>query len=316
MSNKITLPTSSPFTHKATLISQAGASLTQRQNSQPRQPPPAVETWTFKTERQQAFDPQVPSGVVLLDRSKHLRLSGPGTTPSLLAAYIKINATERVTTCFQGGLEFYYVIRGEGRSYWGEERIEEHIAWQAGDLFFLPSGQPVHHQSLAADGLLYVVSDQPLAQFLRLTTAQTNFEPLHYLATEVEAAQQSLLQETGSSGVIHFGQERQFVYSAFLPTWKWIVPGEHQLPHRHAAVAVQLFVAGKNSYSIIDDDHIDWQDYTVAISPAGSLHSHHNVGDDLGIYLVAQDFPLHRYLRTYWYEEPESSVHRTDWQRS
>ncbi|PZO53205.1 MAG: hypothetical protein DCF15_12985, partial [Phormidesmis priestleyi] len=67
------------------------------------------------------------------------------------------------------------------------------------------------------------------------------------------------------------------------------------------------------SYSIIDGDRVLWQDFTVAVSPAGSLHSHHNEGDDLGIYLVAQDFSLHRYLRTYWYEEPESQTYRHDW---
>ncbi|NJM97104.1 MAG: hypothetical protein HC800_07920 [Phormidesmis sp. RL_2_1] len=116
LSPTISPPTISPslFSRRATLITQAGASLRQRQQSQPRQPPSTVQNWVFHTERQQAFDPRQPSGLLLLDRSEQLKLKGPGTTPSLLAAYIKIKAQESVVTCFQGGLEFYFVIAERG----------------------------------------------------------------------------------------------------------------------------------------------------------------------------------------------------------
>ncbi|PZO56949.1 MAG: hypothetical protein DCF15_07860, partial [Phormidesmis priestleyi] len=221
------------------MITQAGASWQQRQQSQPRQPPPAVQSWVFHSERQQAFDPHQPSGLLLLDRSKQLQLKSPGTTPSLLAAYIKVKAQESITTCFQGGLEFYFVICGEGRSEWGGGVI----AWQPGDLFFLPGGSRIHHQAADSDALVYALTDEPLARFLGLQAGQNKFEPIHYLAKDVQAAQAAAIEHTRKSGVMHFGrkqgQAEEFVYSSFLPTWKWIVPGEHQRPHCHAAVAVQ-----------------------------------------------------------------------------
>lgn len=297
------------FNQRATLITGSGASLTQRQRDRPRSAPPAVQPWVFRAERQRAFDPQTPSGLVLLDRSEHLNLEGPGTTPSLLAAYLKVRSGAEVSTDFQGSLEVYYVIHGAGHSTWGDNTLH----WQAGDVFFLPGGNSVYHQATAGDSLLYVLSDEPLARFLGLRPAQGKFEPTHYLARDIQAAQTALIEQTQDSGVIHFGRDAGVVYSSFLPTWKWIVPGEHQAPHRHAAVAIQLLIAGQHSYSIINGNRLEWEDFTVVISPAGSLHSHHNEGSDLGIYLVTQDFPLYRYLRTYWHEQPDPYFCLQDW---
>ncbi|MCS5697930.1 cupin domain-containing protein [Cyanobium sp. FGCU-52] len=295
---------------QATLISRGGVSLVERQGLQqkPRKGKPKVEPWVFHAERKRAFDPETPSGLVLLDRSEQLQMQGPGTTPTLLAAYIVVHAGETLTTQFQGGREFYFVIRGHGTSSGKGERL----AWSAGDAFYLPAGNAAAHRA-ESDSVIYVVSDEPLARFLGLQARPSSEQPLHYGGNAIRATQASTLNLTGTSGVVHFGRDAEVLYSSFVPAWKWLVPDEHQSPHRHAAVAVQLFVAGSKAYSIIGDQRIEWQDFTVTVTPAGKLHSHHNEGEDVAIYLVTQDFPLYRHLRTYWHEEPASGVCFQDW---
>lgn len=290
---------------KATLISQAGVSLVERQLGRGR---PKVEPWVFHEERQLAFDPNTPSGMVLLDRSEQLEMLGPGTTPTLLAAYIVVRAGETVTTQFRGSREFYYVIHGNGTTSCGGELVH----WNGGDALYLPGGKGADHRA-SCDSLLYVVSDEPLARFLGLQPGASTEEPLHYGAAGIYDAQASELELTRKSGVVYFGREGEVLYSSFVPAWKWLVPGEHQTPHHHAAVAVQLFVSGSRACSIIGDQRLEWRDFTVAVTPAGQLHSHHNEGEDVAIYLVTQDFPLYRHMRTYWHEEPATGVSFHDW---
>lgn len=302
----------SKFNQRALLIGAPGVSLTKRQKLKKIAPPPPVPTWVFEAERSRAFAPDTPTSLIPLDLSAVLQTPGPATTPSLLACYLRVRSQETLKTQFQAGIEFYYVIQGRGRTCWQNEEI----VWKSGDLFFLAGGQQVQHHAENEDCLLYVLNDEPLATFLYLQAMapeRRSFDAVHYLAEDVYAAQAEILQETQQSGVLHFGVDDRVVYSSFFPAWKWIIPGEQQTPHRHASVAIQLFVGHSKSHSLINGQRVDWQDGAVAVSPAGSLHSHHNDGDNLGIYLVTQDFPLHKYLRTYWYEEPDSNVYLRDW---
>lgn len=301
------------FNQRALLIGASGVSLTKRHHKLKKiAPPPPVPTWVFEKERSQAFSPDTPTSLIPLDISDLLCINSPATTPSILACYLRVHRQEQLTTHFRAGIEFYYVIHGEGRTSWGEEEI----SWKSGDLFFLSGGYEVLHSAGNSDCLLYVISDEPLATFLNLQAAsreEHQFDAVHYLAKDLRTSQEEILRETQESGVIHFGIDDRVIHTSFFPTWKWIVPGEQQIPHRHAAAAVQLFISGSKSYSTIDGQRVDWKDGTVTISPPGSLHSHHNDGEDLGIYLVTQDFPLHKYLRTYWYEEPDSNIYLRDW---
>lgn len=298
------------FNQEPTLISAAGSTLVQRQR-RPRRPLPPVQPWVFHEERDRAFASNAPSGLVMLDRSKELKLRGPATTPSLLAAYVVIRSGEIAQSCLQGGLEFYFVIHGEGESCWGNGSV----SWREGDVFFLPGGNNVVHQA-NSESRLYVLSDQPLAQFLGLCSNSALKQPLHYSGWDIRKVQETEYKSTGKSGVIHFGCGEEIVHSSFLPTWKWLRPGESQISHRHAAVAVQLFISGENSISTVGNLQVRWKDFTVCVTPAGWLHSHENNGFANANYLVAQDFPLYRYLRSYWHEEPESGILLQDWLNS
>jgi len=61
---------------------------------------------------------------------------------------------------------------------------------------------------------------------------------------------------------------------------------------------VTLVVTGTGCYSIIDGARIDWQQHAVMITPPGDLHSHHNEGADLALFLIVQDGGLHYHCRT------------------
>lgn len=296
----------------ASLIGKTGVSLLKRQQTQSASSLPHVQAWVFDKERAIAFDPKTPTSLIPLDQSKHLQIQRPATTPSILACYLRIQANGHYQTKFCSGIEYYYVIQGTGITKWQDQSIP----WQTGDLFCLPGGSHSIHCAEQKDCLLYVLTDQPLARFLNLQSIpahQSKFQAAHYNRRDIETLQTKLIQDSKDSGVIHFGVNNQITLSSLMPTWKWIIPGEQQTPHRHAAVAIQLFIQGENSHSIIDGKIVKWKPYTVSISPAGSLHSHHNNGEDLGIYLVSQDFVLYKYLRTYWHEEPNSNIYLHDW---
>jgi len=96
---------------------------------------PAVPMRQFLAERDRAFDPQTPTGLVPLDASRDLGLPYPATTPTLLTQYVKIRAGERLTYRFAASGEIYYVMSGRGESRNGADVI----AWGEGDVFCFPA---------------------------------------------------------------------------------------------------------------------------------------------------------------------------------
>jgi gentisate 1,2-dioxygenase len=77
-----------------------------------------------------------------------------------------------------------------------------------------------------------------------------------------------------------------------------LLPGESQRAHRHNAVAVTLVVAADRCYSLIDGERADWEPGAVMITPPTRLHSHHNEGDALALFLIVQDGGLYYHCRT------------------
>ena len=47
-----------------------------------------------------------------------------------------------------------------------------------------------------------------------------------------------------------------------------------------------------------DGARVDWLQHAVMITPPGDLHSHHNDGEDLALFLIVQDGGLHYHCRT------------------
>lgn len=300
------------YTQRASLFGATGATVSERKAGKKNRGPVAVPAHAFVEERAIALAPDVATRVINLDLSKVLELPYPATSPSILASYVCIAKHEEIAPKFNASIEFYFVIRGSGRSAWGDEGFD----WKAGDLFFLPGGTQASHRAGQEGAVLYSISDEPLLQFLRLrgpAIGGARFSPVHFEGERIAQQQSEMLAQSQDSGAINFGVDGKLAFSSIVPTWKWLTPGREQQPHRHSTIAVQIFTQGENCFSMVGDKRFDWQDYLVTVTPAGNMHSHHNKSDGLGVYLVTQDYPLHRYLRTYWYEYPGAGVREVDW---
>src|SRR5512145_111489 len=92
---------------------------------------PPVPARQFLAERDRAFDPRTPTGLIALDIAADLGTPYPATTPSLLVRYAKLRAGEQLRTQFVSSGEIYYVYSGSGESRNGDDTI----TWGAADAF-------------------------------------------------------------------------------------------------------------------------------------------------------------------------------------
>ena len=93
-------------------------------------------------------------------------------------------------------------------------------------------------------------------------------------------------------------ERQRTVMPSFTLALNSLPPGEAQRAHRHNAVAVTLVVEGDRCYSMVDGTRVDWHRHAAMITPPGDLHSHHNEGDGLALFLIVQDGGLHYHCRT------------------
>ena len=102
---------------------------------------PRIPAHIFRAERDRAFDPATPTGLIACDLSRELEIGFPATAPLALARYARIRAGERLATRFAASGALYYVIAGSGESAQGGDVI----AWDEGDAFCLPGGGETVH---------------------------------------------------------------------------------------------------------------------------------------------------------------------------
>jgi gentisate 1,2-dioxygenase len=268
---------------------------------------PPIPAQVFRAERDRALDPAAPTGLVPLDLSGPLQLAGPATTPLILARYARIRAGEALETRLAASTELYYVIRGAGTTRFGAGGAEA-IAWAPGDAFGLPGGRPVRH-SAARDAVLWVVTNEPALAFEACQPPAPDAGPIratHYPAAEIRRRLLGVYLDARGAAMpgksVNFGTatlERQRTTTpTFTLAMNSLLPGEAQRAHRHNAVAVTLVVAGDRCYSQIDGERVDWEPDTVTITPPAQLHSHHNDGDELALFLIVQDGGLYYHCRT------------------
>jgi gentisate 1,2-dioxygenase len=266
---------------------------------------PPVPVRQFLSERDRAFDPKSPSGVIALDSSDALGTAYPATTPTLLCRYLKFRAGEQLRAKFVASGEVYYVMSGRGESRNGADTIE----WGEGDVFCLPGGGETAHLAGDKDCLLFCVTNEPLLAFERLRAplpGQAAFEATHWPADEIERQFQEVYDRPDSANTT--GHSVQFSTAAMAPT-NITIPtincaintlraGGDQRPHRHNGVAVTLAIQGEGIYSVIGGQRVDWSTGAAQITPATQLHSHHNRGTKRMRSFVIQDEGLHHYTRT------------------
>lgn len=268
---------------------------------------PSIPAHVFLAERDRALDPDAPTGLVPLDLSGLLQLAGPATTPLILARYARIRSGETLDTRYHASTELYYVIRGAGTTRFGAGGAEA-IAWEPGDAFALPGGGPVRHAA-ARDAVLWVVTNEPALAFERCQPPApdaTPIQPTHYPAAEIRRRLLGVYCDPRAAAMpgksVNFGSatlERQRTTTpTFTLAMNSLLPGEAQRAHRHNAVAVTLVVAGERCSSLIDGERVDWEPNTVMITPPTQLHSHHNDGDEVALFLIVQDGGLYYHCRT------------------
>lgn len=259
----------------------------------------------FLAERDRALDPATPTGLIPLDLSGLLGIDFPATTPLILARYGRIRAGETLTTRFTASGEIYYAIAGSGESASGADTF----AWEAGDVFCLPSGNAVTHRAGRTDCLLWIVTNEPELAFERAQAPAPGNAPIqaaHYPADEIrrqlEMVHRLPPEKTMTGKAVTFANASLEKQRTCLPSLTLALnslpPHESQRAHRHNAVAVTLVVQGTRCHSLVGDTRVDWEKHAVMITPPADMHSHHNEGDELALFLIVQDGGLYYHCRT------------------
>ena len=270
---------------------------------------PRVPDESFTAEPARALHRDTPTSLIACDRSRELGCSFPATTPLVLARYARIRAGESLETDFAASGVIGYVIAGSGTTSCGAERLE----WKAGDTFVLPGGIPHRHRAAAADAVLWIVTNEPQLAFESLRPPKAGEAPtdaVHFPGDEVER-QIELLYQVGrgediAGSALIFSSERQEAIRNVLPTltvaMNSLPPGKSQRPHRHNSVAVSLVIQGEGCYSIVDGRRKDWAQWATTVTPATSVHSHHNAGGKTAMFLIVQDGGIYYFTRALGFE--------------
>jgi gentisate 1,2-dioxygenase len=265
---------------------------------------PPVPTRQFLAERDRAFGQDTVSGMVELDASGVLGTAYAATTPSLLCRYVKIRADDRLSGMVVASGEIFYVIAGRGASRNGRDEI----AWSMGDVFCFPGGVETIHTA-TDDAVLFSVSDAPLLAFAGMsapTPDRATVEAVSWSGAEIDRRLEQVYSRpitektTGASVQLSTRRtEPNFTTTQFINTAiNTLAAGCDQRPHRHNGVAVTLAIQGEGIHSEIEGERIDWATGAAQITPATTLHSHHNRGDKRMRSFVIQDEGLHLYTRT------------------
>jgi gentisate 1,2-dioxygenase len=269
---------------------------------------PRVPDESFTDEPAKALHRDTPTGLIACDRSRDLGCNFPATTPLVLARYARIRPGESLETNFAASGVIGYVIKGSGSTACGAERIE----WQPGDTFVLPGGLAHVHRA-HADAVLWIVSNEPQLAFENLRPPQAGDAPtdvVHFPGDEVER-QIKLLYQIGrgediAGSALIFSSERQEASRNVLPTltvaMNSLPAGKAQRPHRHNSVAVSLVIQGEGCYSIVDGRRKDWSQWATTVTPATSVHSHHNAGGKTAMFLIVQDGGIYYFTRALGFE--------------
>jgi gentisate 1,2-dioxygenase len=250
--------------------------------------------------------------VVPLDLSKELKVIYPVTGPSVLASFVRIKAGESLTTSADATSEFFFIIKGFGRT----ETEKGSIAWGEGDVFALPGMAATHYAE--SDTSFYMVNDSPLLAYLGVEKSKNRFEPTLYPRKTILAELKKAKSDPNAgnrSRVSVLLANKNFNQTLTITHTLWsmfgiVPPGTRQLPHRHQSVALDFVVDAKPGVytllglelnedgSIKDAIRVDWEKGAAFVTPAGYWHEHVNESGADAYVMPIQDAGLHSYLRT------------------
>jgi gentisate 1,2-dioxygenase len=259
---------------------------------------------TFTKEPAVALDPGTPTGLIPCDLAAEMGCAFPATAPLVLARYARIRAGETLSTGFATTGSIWYVIKGQGTSEGGGERIE----WAKGDIFLLPGGAEHVHRA-GEEAVLWVVTNEPLLALEGFRPAEKDAAPIeavHYRAEEIRRQLDRIYDvakgdDTAGFAII-FSSDKQEANRNIMPSLTLglnsLPPGQSQRPHRHNSVAVALVIQGDKCWSMVDGRRKDWAPWATTVTPPTAVHSHHNGGDSRALFLIVQDGGIYYHART------------------
>ena len=258
------------------------------------------------------FFAQPSSGVLPLDVSEQMKLSGPATSPALLANFVRIVAGS-LTTRALATSQLFFVYQGSGQT----EACGQSISWQEGDFIVLPAhGEAVHRTEGEAG--MYWVHDAPLLRYLGVTATEPRFAPTLFQHSKAQAKLEQIVNDpvAGQANRVsvllansNFPQTRTITHTLWA-MFGLLPKAAVQYPHRHESVALDFVISCQpGCYTMIGTElgtdgmiknghREDWQPGASFITPAGYWHSHHNESGADAHVLPIQDAGLHTYLRT------------------
>ncbi len=266
-----------------------------------------------------------PSGLEHFDLSAQMGdaivgVSGPATSPALLASFLHIAPGDEVHTSAVATSELHIVLRGSGRT----ELADGTVSWAAGDVLVFPSGAPAVHTS---DGIgtggeqsavIYRVTDEPLLRYLGVAPAEQRFDPTRWPAADISRELDAVAADPNAANrnrvsILIAGARHPQTLTATHVLWAMfgLLPvGAVQRPHRHQSVALDLIVdCQPGCYTlvgervdergdIVDPLRVDWVSGAAFVTPPGMWHAHFNESGVVAHLFPVQDAGLHTYLRS------------------
>ena len=268
-------------------------------------PVPSVQ---FTAERDRAFDPNSPTGLIDMDLSAVLDTPFPATTPLVLSRYARIRAGEHLDVKVRATAQLFCALTGTGCTHVGGERVD----WKAGDILALPGAADVRHEA-SEDAVAWMLTDEPALAFMQaqsIGVAQSAVQPVHYLAEDLDAELDALYNHPdvasfpGYAVVLSHQNLEHFrnIHPTMTLAVNSLPPGEAQRPHVHNSMALTLCVKGEGCFSMVDGERKDWDDFAVMVTPPCSPHSHHNEGPDRMKCLIVQDGGIYYHARAVGFE--------------
>jgi gentisate 1,2-dioxygenase len=257
---------------------------------------------------------EAPTGIVPLDLSADLGIvSGPATSPGLLASFIRIRSGEKVSTNPEATSQLYYALEGRGFAAVNGQLVR----WEKGDFLTLPARS---HATFFADtdSAIYWVHDEPLLRYLGAEAAKPKFRPAKFPRARAMAELEQIAARPGASDksrvsvlLANAAEEQTLTITHVLWAMLGVLPaGQEQRPHRHQSVALDLILdAQPGCYSLLGsrlDDHgdiadpvrVDWEAGGAFVTPPGMWHAHFNESGAPAHLIPVQDAGLHTYLRS------------------
>lgn len=123
-----------------------------------------------------------------------------------------------------------------------------------------------------------------------LWSFQNELQPLLYQSAELVSTKDS---DCRSLILVNPGlAPRRATVSTMYAAYRLNDPNEIMPPHKHTASAVRFGLTGKQNFTGVEGENIEFAPGDFVLTPRDTWHNHGNMGDDPAINLSILDYPL------------------------